>query len=84
MLIVILFTISYCTANNQQVAIDIAIEIEENRTRGKKNKIKTIMMTIKKYNYIENKSKNEILDPNDNNFSNIFFYINELVIPNSL
>ncbi len=42
------------------------------------------MMTIKKYNYIENKSKNEILDPNDNNSSNIFFYINELVIPNSL
>ena len=40
MLIVILFTISYCTANNQQVAIDIAIEIEENRTRGKKKQDK--------------------------------------------
>jgi hypothetical protein len=36
MLIVILFTISYCTANNHQVTIDIAIEIEENRTRCKK------------------------------------------------
>ena len=33
------------------------------------------MMTIKKYNYIENKSRNEILDPNDNNSTNIFFIL---------
>lgn len=33
------------------------------------------MMTIKKYNYIENKSKNENLDPNDNNSANIFFIL---------
>ena len=33
------------------------------------------MMTIKKYNYIENKSKNENLDPNDNNSTNIIFIL---------
>ncbi len=40
MLIVILFTISYCTANNQQVAIDIAIEIERIEQEAKKRQDK--------------------------------------------
>ena len=40
-----------------------------------KDKTKTIMMTIKKYNYIENKSKNKILDPKENNSTNIFFIL---------
>lgn len=66
---------SYCTANNQQIAINIETELEEKRTSEKKDKTKTIMMTIKKYNYIENKSKNEILDPNENNSTNIFFIL---------
>ena len=38
--IVILFTISYCTANNQQIAINIETELEKKRTIGKKREDK--------------------------------------------
>jgi hypothetical protein len=37
---VILFTISYCTANNQQIAINIETELEKKRTIGKKREDK--------------------------------------------
>jgi hypothetical protein len=36
--IVILFTISYCTANNQQIAINIEPELEKKRTSEKKRR----------------------------------------------
>ena len=62
-------------ANNQQIAICRDRIRKEKNKRKIKDKTKTIMMTIKKYNYIENKSKNEILDPNENNSTNILFIL---------
>lgn len=38
-------------------AINIETEEERKRTRGKKDKTNTIMMTVKKYNYIEKKAR---------------------------
>jgi hypothetical protein len=39
-ILLFLFTISYCTVNNQQIAINIETGLEEKRTIGKKREDK--------------------------------------------